>query len=463
MTGLIDSRSLIVYQRLEKAFFDCADHFDPVGNMVGVFFHDLMIHFTGLLHLRAATHDYPGTAEFPFVNRSYAQQPFVVSEESYFAEWNSKNQSRKRLLEEKSVIPIEVGNGIPRNPDFWGIETKIIRILGAHRSSTRVYIPGWASQLDLMCDTILGLCREIEQANTEIILKNWQAYLGFHCTTEQPIERAKGAIVGTRCNLQNRKLATNFLQQNKEVIAFTHGEISNDIFDEPVYAYSERSLCSTLVDYGVDTGEQHKYTPLVRPRRTLRRSSPVIEKRFRRSSSIHLKDPKNISILYVPTLYSGNHMYGPFRNLEDAQYQEWQRALVSTLPSLTVKSHPKSRGEYQLAAAIDERSLETAIPDYDLLVIDYYSTAATLSLFSDKVVLLFDLGLRRLTDSFSEAISTRVVCKSINLRASLKPQIQDGLSQAVDLGKAHSNHHLEQYSLNHEPDYRLGGLLRSFL
>jgi hypothetical protein len=94
----------------------------------------------------------------------------------------------------------------------------------------------------------------------------------LHTTAEQQILHERGLLLGTRNNLQNRKLATNYLQQGKEVVAVTHGEVANSVMDEPSFGYSERTLCSTLVGYGDFNQDGSFNVSWVSPQRRLYRS-----------------------------------------------------------------------------------------------------------------------------------------------------------------------------------------------
>ena len=153
----------------------------------------------------------------------------------------------------------------------------------------------------------------------------------------------KGVLVGTRNNLHNRKLAINFLQQGKEVIGFTHGEISNHVLDEPVYGYSDKTLCTTLVDYGSFRPETVSFPPIIKPVKESRRSSPVVEKIYRRNEAIEYRDLRKTQNLLIPTIYQQNFLYGPKHAYESHKYYRWHQALEQCVPNFTVKLHPKAR------------------------------------------------------------------------------------------------------------------------
>ena len=54
----LDLEALELYMTLKNGFDDLAKVSGQYGNLVGVFFHDLMIHFSGILLLREWKTDY---------------------------------------------------------------------------------------------------------------------------------------------------------------------------------------------------------------------------------------------------------------------------------------------------------------------------------------------------------------------------------------------------------------------
>jgi hypothetical protein len=140
-------------------------------------------------------------------------------------------------------------------------------------------------------------------------------------------------------------------------------------------------------------------------------------------------------------------MYGPFRNHEDCLYQQWQQALSDSISGLTVKVHPKSRTCYRIGGPVELGALESVAGLYDGLILDYYSTAATIALFSEKPIIFFDLGLRRLTRRFKDAVRKRVFYWKVDLTRSFKDQIHAGMDAYKEADTQWSNLHLERLAI----------------
>ena len=85
---------------------------------------------------------------------------------------------------------------------------------------SEVYLPHLSSQKEYLDNVISELCDQLSIGNESVIRQNWQRYMSVHTSEFQPSIKQNGAILGTRINLHNRKLAINFMQQQKEVMKF---------------------------------------------------------------------------------------------------------------------------------------------------------------------------------------------------------------------------------------------------
>ena len=106
-------------------------------------------------------------------------------------------------------------------------------------------------------------------------------------------------------------------------------------------------------------------------------------------------------------MYSANKLYGPFRNLEDDIYKTWQEVILNIFPDITVKIHPKSLAGWGYKSKTESRGLIDCILEYEGIILDYCSTAATLAFSTNKPIVYFDLGLRNLTPEYKEDIRQR--------------------------------------------------------
>ena len=117
--------------------------------------------------------------------------------------------------------------------------------------------------------------------------------------------------------------------------------------------------------------------------------------------------------MYVASEFESNR-YGPYRDVHPVTYLGWQERLLAWLEERTgrpplLRLHPKRpstrydpQGHRDVTGAITD-VLDAA----DILVIDYPTTALAYAAATDKPVLFFDLGLRRLYPAAFEAVRGR--------------------------------------------------------
>jgi hypothetical protein len=399
-----------------------------IANVYTVFFHDLVIHFSGILIQRESFERTSSSVLFPYVDKGYAVSP--VQLDLLSRNYKREDNSLKIKVRGARILPFAIGNSIPYGykQDYW--LSKLINVLGEYQKFTKVYLQRLEHQLADLSDCITKICLLHSIENQDTVRENWLRYISFHATENWEPTTSKLLLLGNRQDLQNRKLATNFLQDRKEVIAFTHGEIASTIFDEPMYRYAERGLCSVLVEYG-ERGEKEakedKGAVMIPPQTTIYRSSRVALSRYRRCGNIHSIPLSSAKILYIPTTYVGNSIYGPYHAYPDSVYSEWHLALRKVLPNVVMKAHPKSAGNYFLPGHVETRWLDDCIEDYDVLVLDYVATSTAVAMLTNKPVIFFDIGLRRVAEHFLIALKKRCHYVSVDINGNLEEQIEDAI------------------------------------
>lgn len=418
---------------------------ESLGNIYSVFFHDLVIHFSGILIQRETAGSVRDIVRFPFVGREYALSPGLI--DLNLVRETSARESINTKLRQIRLLSLAIGNSIPLGykQDYW--LSKFLNLFGEFQKPAKVFIDDLGFQLDNLCECIYDICSQHSILNPDSIRRNWIEYVSHHSIKDLIPVESKILLVGNRQDLQNRKLAHNYLEQGKEVIAFTHGEIASTIFDEPMYRYAERGLCSTLVEYGEPPSLEQREEIMIEPKRTLYRNSLVARSIYRPSSNITSKKLDCVKLLYIPTMYVGNHIYGPFHAYPDPVYWEWHSAIFRLLPSVVFKAHPKSRGSLNLPGREENRWLDDCINDYDVLMLDYVATSTALAMLTDKPVIFFDIGLRRAKDDFMRVIKERCHYVTIDINGNLDLQLQGGIASFSSCDCCWSNLNVGKYCL----------------
>ncbi len=448
-----NNEAIKICRDLRIKFHELAAEYGIYGNIYSLFFHDLIIHFTGIIIQRDTVKDYKDVYDhrygnelpFPFVSKQYANCPYPIDEYSYKLGLtrNQTVSSIRRL----PILSVTVGDAIPVRRQTYSLSRKLFSLFTTYCDAEAAFLPNLPNQLQSIKETITDWCKRYEISNVTIILDNWDRYVRFNVSEQQSTIKNRGLIVGTRSMPQNRKRAINYLQQGKPVLGFTHGEITNTVFNEPIFGYSELALCSALVDYG--EMRHHDYDlnkPLTTPAHINGRTSIEIKKIFRPNDAIINRNINKIKVLYIPTSYSGNFCYGPYRAYEDEVYKHWQECLISMLDNVTIKVHPKSANP-SFCVELESRWLEDCVEDYDLLILDYYSTGASVSIFTEKPVIFFDLGLRNLNEEFMELLRARCNYTKIDMTGDMIEQIKIALNKYNESTSSYSNEALKEYSI----------------
>ena len=75
-----DAVNLRIYALILESYNESADLYGNIGNLIGLLFHDLMIHFTSIVELKALTDIREcGKANFPFVTNTVDTGPLPLS------------------------------------------------------------------------------------------------------------------------------------------------------------------------------------------------------------------------------------------------------------------------------------------------------------------------------------------------------------------------------------------------
>ena len=446
---LANSLSLEIYDYLLSAYNELSQHYGPYGNIIGLFFHDLMIHFSGIIIQREFIWNYGEDIAFPFVSKNYALQPFLIDSDQYFGHpYKGESLPKWRT---KGIISVAAGNAVPFNATQERLLRGCFSLFTRYQPFTKAYLPDRRRQLKRVSTLVGEITTKFDIPQKELLAQNWRSYAGHHTSANRVSIKEGGLVVGSRASLQNRKLAINFLQQGRPVMGMTHGEITNSIFDEPLFGYAELGFCSTLIDYGSKrVSGRYNNSPLAKPVRVIGRTSPTVKKLYKGGESAFALRKGKKRFLYVPTIYNGNFHYGPYRGFEDSLYIAWQEQLLAALPDATIKVHPKS-APLAFWKKIDSRPLEICLCQYDVLVLDYYSTGATLAISSDKPVIFFDIGLRNLVSVYKDFLRRRCHYVDIDWGQDLQEQIDEALSKLMMSSITWDNSFLDSFSITSQP------------
>lgn len=223
-------------------------------------------------------------------------------------------------------------------------------------------------------------------------------------------------VCGSTSVLDTRMVAAQARLQGIPVVSVTHGE-SDGALDEPYFSYGEYTYPTHLISFGTAATEAYErsdymrclFEPDHRPI-FVPSSADTVRPRFASDRPIRAFPRGEARCgLYVPSLFAGNLLYGPFRTLPDILYHRWQLHLLEQFPDCRIKGHPNSN--WPEAIYPEGRwlggKLTELLDEADYFIYDYVSTALTQAMATDRPILFFDIGLNHLDAEAAGAIRER--------------------------------------------------------
>jgi len=469
-----DNVGLEINAKLRSSFDLLAVSEGEYSNVIGIFYHELMLLLTNYHLLKCSSDNYLQPMHFPFLNTSYLKQPSQLT----FEHQQDDSLNKRELLLKlacATTSPLKPYLAICKEAYLNSYVAKLIYYLALHgrrsqfETNTICYIPNQYEQLDFLYETIKDILSSLGMNDSEPLALSFINYVRIHLTDE-PVEKTKGdyLLCGSMSCLVARINACNYKMQGKIVIALSHDKSSFTKYNEPVVGYGELSYC----DYYLDVGNAHNIkklqhvVPLQKMPIIRYFSNKLIREKFNKKAIIKYKAiNKSLKICYLPTGFSGANRYGPFRDYDDSVYIRWQKNLMDHGLNITYKSHPtlKNSPDWIKQYPVDNRPLEKCMDDYDLFIIDFFGTAQAYAAATDKPIIFFDIGLRNMNVEYRKALENRCFFHSIDIFKELVSQIKTGLTNYNNSNKNFINTYTEQFCLNRDPNINRFTLIRDIL
>lgn len=233
-------------------------------------------------------------------------------------------------------------------------------------------------------------------------------------------------VTGTLGHLRPRVVAIQARSRGIPVLTLHHGA-HYFIFNEPYHALYEDALPDVKVVYG-SIEEQRNLGTLGktvnlggRSIQLYSRSDPNVQRLFREGGIRSLSSLDNLIAVYIANNYMGLR-YGPYRDVHPSTYLAWQEQLLAWLEKQTgrrplVRLHPKRPSTRYDPAGYEflNGDMSEVLNLADVFVIDYPTTPLAYIAATDKPILFFDIGLRRLHPAALEAVRGRCHYAAVDL------------------------------------------------
>lgn len=421
----IDKKCLIVFEFWKKKNILFEKKFNDENNLIHIFFHDLMKYFSSyIINLESTDNKYE-LVNFPFINKDYAKKPYRINrfpkikQLSFFYTFLFRVNCliayflkkifgyRIFLISKKGGYSINI-----RKLFYKGLFSGKFILINVYVNRL---IKDYSEQTKLLEECLLELCIKLKVRNKTIFTKNFINYVNIYSKFPNDnfynfMVRKSDFLIGTTAKTMNRIHAINFKNNKRKVIIISHGFQDFLILDDPITAYAEAGPADYVFSYGKGKLKYGKYNKLIKGQdpKYIYRSSEIINDIYT-GKTINHKVLDDVKILYVPTAFHGGQRYGPFRDLSDKEYLDWQNKLT-TVQKLSVKKHPKDQVSirHDRLSEIIRMPLTEVSNLFDVFVIDYVSTASAILFATNKPIIYFDLGNQSLNKEVLKVIKKRV-------------------------------------------------------
>jgi hypothetical protein len=344
-----------------------------------------------------------------------------------------------------------------RNISLSLVKTKspiAIPLLGEQREA----LLGWLGHMHQSLELMIGYGKTaITSIDSGKLLTLIQRLENIPAILTKPVDLI---VSGTLGDLQTRVIALMAQTNGIPLMTINHGS-NTRIFEEPYLQIYEDVLPDAIIDYG-STGDSRVNGGIGRSVNIAGRNIEFYSRPDSFTKSIYenkeITSITNLKGLRAVIIASGGWQdirLGPHHDVHPSTYLHWQQQLLAWLENQTgrkplLRMHPKrltdryDPDEYDFVAGNMLEALNRA----DILVFDYPTTPTSHMCATNKPVLFFDIGLRRIHPVALEAIRGRCYYARTDV---LNPA--DGFTSMVrDLSKKCSHTFVPRFSLIDESE-----------
>lgn len=421
--------------------------------LLGVYFHELQKYACSYYLCKNSKIIYEDKIIFPFINTNYVNNtPKLEFKTSPHARRISKIAKIISLLSQLIFTnkSIDLSDQLPIN-----YQDMLLHFIYRYKISIvanqLLYIKNKNVEISIIRNTLNKLTKKLNINNPIFFIDNFISFIESSITEEKPHLKSKVFICTSTMSIRNRIMAANYQNQNIPVISIGHGFHSVYVYNEPFVGYGELSFCDHYITYGnnLDFSKNQFFKSLTKTPQIHFRGSKFIES-LNNNHNLIVKNNSPLKILYIPTSFSGSHTYGPYRDMEDYLYYDWQNTIGESLgDEVTYKAYLTTE-QSQIPTNfknIERQNLKDIVNNFDIFVIDYLSTASAIVQATNKPILFFNIGLRNLSPDVEEVMKKRFQWVDINFNANLNLQIKDAYEK-IKQNPTFENLYNQNYCIN---------------
>lgn len=415
----INKECINIYEILKNCHKELVilDGINHHGNIYGIFMHDIMCFITNILILRNSGDNSSSSIQFPFLSKEFIKKPHLLTfHKNYPLKQNLKviikNLLSRKLCGSRGTICINYNDyfAVDRSKLFFelrkqGFELRFVNNMKAYLQHPELQL------LDLQYNLKKIFCN-LKVKNSNIYIDILLSYIKSKISYKRLNYKCDAFLCGTLSLIQNRIISAN-LFGNAKVFSICHGKHSSQTLDDPYMGYAEHSYTHFCISYGTKKlpyGNLNQPLFGFKPKILFRGSDNL----YMNKEQIHLTRMKDAKprILYITGSLNDNFRYGPFRDIDDYIYLNILIKVRDHIPFIKFKFHPKN-----IRKVSNDFPLEDDFKNfvnYDIICLDYFSTAFAEVAATNIPILYFDLGLMNLHTAVKKDFQSR--CEIINFK-----------------------------------------------
>lgn len=489
-----DDISIKIYNYLLEAVKECdlvlkGDGESPFLNLSAIFFHEALRISCAYLYKRseiAALDDFElvspdETRQSKFFTLPYVDYDFVLHPER---SWHLKLPGHVLATSKARRAGQNIRDGLQRAgnlingsnlsvlsyaPNAGSEASLAVSVLneingGKWRSQpyrlkdSSIFIPRVELQYDILGKHIKAAFESVGYAlpdSLAVLTRSW--IFSFISRTKRSLPNASIYLSGSLTRPVSRVGAASYRSVGVPVVSIFHGETCGTM-DEPMFGYGENAFADAVIGYGEDgcriaTSSKFSYSLFEDPVKYVPSTSEQISSTYQGQEPTAFDPNKRMTWMYVPTSFSGSARYGPFRDIHDVAYLQWQIDLLSTLREAVSgrviwKPHRKGKsatlpGYLDSVDVVNDHTFEDILDMADVFVFDYISSAFSIAAATNKPIVYLDIGLRNLCSLAQEDVEKRCVYVRANPQEAKK-----AIEAALQQTKLLCNHYSKHFSLS---------------
>ena len=271
-----------------------------------------------------------------------------------------------------------------------------------------IYINDYEDQLNDIF-SFLEKYKRKQNIQNKFFSENFVDYISkFFTQNKNEINFTDFLLVGSNSNIENRIMSANYILNKKKVISFNHANYSTLVYGEPLQEIGEYSFCNFYIDHG-NLRFKKKYfkSNYFHPK--------LILVKFSRKKVSIKNDKKQSYILYLPDSFHGNYRHGPWRDMDDKEYFEFQKKIISFNNNIKIKTHPKQIAE-NISKKINHKNkniinghISKFLNSKNIFIIDRLSQIFFTVANSNSKIIFLDLGVRKIKKEILDLLKKRTI------------------------------------------------------